>query len=337
MVVSMTLDSSLLNKIIGKLNEYDIGYNPLRSILISPLFAHKSTLQMIRKLKDEMESIIYFDSGGYYVQQGKIEFKELCSRLLKIYSENPWADYFVLPDNPPTSSDSDYEVEMKVRETITATRTFYEKLPRIRENCIPVVHGHTLSQVSSCVRAYEEFEYIGFGSFATSGENNSINSVSYTSLEIVKFVVQNTTKLHVFGVSTPPAIYLFYMLGVHSFDSIGWLRSAGFGKVFLPFVRAHNITHRSMRYSSLSREDFEHLKTLTGHECPFCEDFRKLQNDRIYRALHNLIVMYETVEFAKRKNPKEILGIMSKTSDKYYKMIRGIIDHGNTTSLHTSK
>lgn len=335
-VVSATLDPNFLSKIANILKDYSLEYL-LSHILVTPIFAPEKSLQIIKKLKNEFDATVYFDSGGYYVQQGKIGFKDLCLRLIKIYKENTWADWFVLPDNPPTSSDTYHTVEMKVRETVTAAKTFYEKLPNIKEKFIPVVHGHTINQACLCIEAYEDFEYVGFGSFGTSGKNSSVNHVTYKSAEIVRFIAQNTEKLHVFGVSTPPAIYLFYILGVYSFDSVGWLKSAGFGKIFFPFVRAYSISHRSMRYSSLSRNDFEQLKILTDHECPFCEDFRKLQMSRLYKALHNLVVMHETVELIKRKSQKEILEMMSKTSDKYYKMILRLIDHDNTTSSRISK
>ena len=59
-----------------------------------------------------------FDSGGYQVQMGKISYGELCKRLREIYERETWADFYVLPDNVPTSQDADFEVEQKVKETL---------------------------------------------------------------------------------------------------------------------------------------------------------------------------------------------------------------------------
>ena len=267
------------------------------------------------------------------MQQGKIGFKELYKKLLNYYldSKNQWADYYVLPDFPPTSDDSPPLADLKVKETIIASKLLFSALPEmLKERAIGVVHGKNFEQVQFSLKSYGELglEYLGFGSFSTNGKNNSINILDSSSLKILKHVCsyakERGVKLHIFGVSTPPAIYIFNKLGVYSFDSSAWLRSAGYGKIFMPFTRAYNITYRTIRNSALSSYDLQVLKEITNHECPFCNDVRELSKNRWYRILHNLIVLHETVEMLKTLLNDEILNIIRFKSQKYYKLAKEI-------------
>lgn len=332
MVVSLTGDVTALKKVIKLLVEYNYIETLFSSVLITPLFASKLELKTIKDLKINYGSEVYFDSGGYYVQQGKIGFNDLYTNLSEFYSqsENHWADWYILPDNPPVSKDNIQIIEKKVKDTITASRLIYDNAQNaIKNKCMPVIHGYNLDQINLCLKYYDEFNYLGFGSFSTTGTNECINQVDPHSLQIIAklmdYLAKKNKNLHIFGVSTPPIVYAFHLLGVKSFDSSAWLRSAGYGKVFLPFMRAYNVTHLSMRNGSLTQEEFEHLKTRTGHSCPFCDNFYKLQKDRIFRASHNLMAMRDTLEFASNKNPEEIADIIYMKSNKYYKMLRSVM------------
>jgi hypothetical protein len=181
LVTSLTVDASLLRRLLRLWDEGGDPRRPFASVLVTPLFASPSTLQLIREeLKEKRGSIVYFDSGGYYAQQGKISFDDLYHRLREYYSapENQWADWYVLPDHVPTSTDSSEIVEQKVNETITAAKMFFAEMPsHIQEKSISVIQGHTFEQVNRCIDAYRSLgqQYLGFGSFGTSGTNNSIN------------------------------------------------------------------------------------------------------------------------------------------------------------------
>src|SRR5690606_26764723 len=102
-----------------------------------------------------------------------------------------------------------------------------------------------------------------------------------------------STGVHSFGISTPPAIYLLSLAGITSFDSNGWMRSGGYGLVFLPFMRGHLVTFNSRSHKALSEADFQRWKGEVGHDCPFCETFDTQSKDRWYRNMHNLTVMAE--------------------------------------------
>ncbi len=334
LVTSLTIDASLLRKLLQLWDASGDRRNPFASVLITPLFATSSTLRLVREeLKEKRGSMIYFDSGGYYAQQGKISFTELYCKLRDYYFDpaNRWADWYVLPDNAPTSRDSREEVGRKVLDTITAAKLFYAEMPsEVQEKALAVVQGHTFAQVNRCLETYREVgvTYIGFGSFGTSGTTNSINVADRRSVETLSHVVRQlhgeNIRLHTFGVSTPPAIYAFYRLGIHSFDSMAWLRSAGYGKVFLPFIRAYNVSHRSIKNGALTQEEFVELRWQTQHECPFCESFEKLREDRLYRSLHNLAVVMETAEGGTRMKPDEILKLIAAKSERYYKIFEDL-------------
>lgn len=330
LVTSLTIDASLLRKLLRLWDASGDSRNPFAAVLITPLFAEPSTLSLVREeLKEKRGSIIYFDSGGYYAQQGKISFTELYCKLRDYYLDaaNRWADWYVLPDNVPTSRDSPEEVNRKVLDTVTAAKLFYTEMPsEIQERAMPVVHGHTFAQVNLCLETYKEIgvTYIGFGSFGTSGATNSINVADRRSAEALSHIVKQLRsehiRLHTFGVSTPPVVYAFNKLGIYSFDSMAWLRSAGYGKVFLPFTRAYNVSHRSTRNSALTQEEFEELRLRTGHWCPFCESFEKLREDRLYRSLHNLAVLLEMAEGIGHMGSTEIARLIADKSERYYRM-----------------
>ena len=334
LVTSLTIDASLLRKLLHLWDKGGDPRNPFAAVLVTPLFASPSTLRLIREeLKEKRGSVVYFDSGGYYAQQGKISFNDLYCRLRDYYRnpENQWADWYVLPDHVPTSADSPTIVEQKVNDTITATKMFFAEMPPlVQERSLPVIQGHTFEQVNRCIDAYRAMglQYLGFGSFGTSGSNNSINITDARAAENVSYITRelqaDSIRLHTFGVSTPPVVYAFERLGIFSFDSMAWLRSAGYGKAFMPFVRAYNVSHRSTRNSALTQVEFDQIKVRTGHHCPFCDDFDQLSKSRLFRALHNLVAVMDTIDPAPHLNSQEIATLISWKSTRYHQMFKEI-------------
>jgi len=330
LVTSLTVDASLLRKL---LNLWDAGNdprNPFAAVLVTPLFASPGTLRMIRdEFQEKRGSIVYFDSGGYYAQQGKIAFRDLYCALRDYYRDpaNQWADWYVFPDHVPTSADPADVVAQKVNDTVTAARMFFAEMPAfVQERALPVIQGHTIEQVDRCIETYQAMgvRYIGFGSFGTGGDS-SINVADARSAQAVVHIVDRLRaglRLHVFGVSTPPVIYAFNRLGVYSFDSLAWVRSAGYGKVFLPFTRAYNVSHRSTRNSALSYAEFVQIKERSGHHCPFCEDFDLLRESRLHRCLHNLVAVMETAEETGMRS--DIVSLIAWKSAKYYRLFERV-------------
>lgn len=334
LVTSLTVDASLLRKLLQLWDEGGDPRNPFASVLVTPLFASPTTLKIIREeLKEKRGATVYFDSGGYYAQQGRINFDDLYCKLRDYYldPQNQWADWYVLPDNVPTSSDSALTVEEKVNDTITAARMFFAEMPsRIQEQAIPVIQGHTYKQVNKCIEAFVDIgtAYMGFGSFGTNGSNSSVNVADSRSSSNVRHIIGElrgrNVQLHTFGMSTPPVIYAFQKLGIYSFDSLAWQRSAGYGKVYMPFTRAYNVSHRSTRNSALTQIEFKQLQEHTHHQCPFCEDFQLLSNDRLYRSLHNLAAVMETIDIDHQRKMTEIPELIKRKSKRYFELFKEI-------------
>ncbi len=302
--------------------------NPFARVLISPIVARPRTFAFVRALKESGETReVMFDSGGYFVQRGDITFYDLMHKLERLYRAEDWADYYVLPDNPPLSGDDVATVDAKVRQTVEGSLRLWHELPSaIQAKAMPVVHGSRLEHIEYCQRHYlggdTHFARLGFGSFPTSGSNNTINRLNAPALFLLRDLNQELSKhgvgLHTFGISTPPAIYLLSLVGVRSFDSNGWMRSGGYGLVFLPFMRGYLVTFNSRRHDVLTNTDFQRWKETVGHNCPFCDSFTELSNNRWNRVLHNLTVMAE-LETHQRMPRHDLLQALSID---YYRILR---------------
>ena len=278
--------------------------NPLKEALITPLFTPPSTLRLIRQWREEcIIEQVYFDSGGYFVQMGQISYEDMYWRLLQFYRANKWADWYVLPDYVPLSSDTSEDVWYKVKTTANKGSLFFKEMPEsLRSKALPVLQGHTEEQIEYCLERYLELDIqrMGFGSFGTNGKQSSVNTLTTNALRFLSDVTpildKKEIQLHAFGVGTPPVIYLLDRAGVHSFDSVGWMKTAGYGKIFMPFVRAYNITYNDPAARGLKEQDFYKVKELTGHNCYFCHSFARLMESRDYRVMHNLTVVLDTIE-----------------------------------------
>jgi len=301
--LSLTASASEIRKIIRLWKESGDPRNPFSHVIFTPLFSQRATVKLIRQLKEELGTVVMFDSGGYQVQMGKVGYEELFDRLLRFYRENNWADWYVLPDHVPRSTDSDREVEFKVRETIDFARLFVRMMPEdFVAKAVGVVHGRTEEQVRRCVEAYAEMgiRYVGFGSFGTSGPNGTINLVSQRSLKLLRLVQtlahERSLRLHIFGIGNPS--YLIRLAKAHiiptSFDSAGWWKAGGFGNVFFPGGKQLHIT--AVRSTETTLSGLEYHKKRSGHECTFCSDLKLLRRRRMMRILHNLSVMLETID-----------------------------------------
>ncbi|HHW40225.1 MAG TPA: hypothetical protein GXX19_03600 [Syntrophomonadaceae bacterium] len=118
-VCTLSIAPRDLRLLLQKLMDQDVDLKPFESVLISPLFSRPETIRLLRKLKEDGTiKNLYFDSGGYQVQKGIIGYHALYNQLLCFYRKNNWADYYILPDYPPTSLDSPEEIQQKVRLTV---------------------------------------------------------------------------------------------------------------------------------------------------------------------------------------------------------------------------
>ncbi len=323
----MTAAPSDIRKIRRLLERARPAGQPLAHILTTALFMSQEALGMVRELQATLGSEVCFDSGGYYVQVGKIGYHELYMRLLNCYRVNRWADRYVLPDYVPLSSDTLAEVEEKVRETVHYSCLFFEEMPDdLKTKAMPVVHGRTRSQIEYCLEHYLKLgvKWVGFGSFGTSGKNNETNLVTQSAVDNARLTVEiaarHGVKVHLFGLGAPALVGLIYSLGAAAFDSASWFKSAGFGQVHLPFTRGYNITYNNS-ISELQRgitwEDFTHLKQITGHECLYCANYQALSSYKMHRVIHNLLVINESVTILNNGDFERAHAIYQHGSPKY--------------------
>lgn len=330
-VASITRDASEIRKLQMLWNESGDTRNPLSRVLVTPLFARPSTLRLIRELKETGAiSEVWFDSGGYFVQMGRITYDEMYFRLLDFYRANTWADWYVLPDYVPTSSDLPDDVWHKVHRTANGGSLFWDEMPDLlKPKALLVIQGHTVDQVEYCLSRYLNIgaKRLGFGSFGTNGKASSVNSVTSAALDLLvhlsKISEQASVHLHAFGVGTPPVIYLLNKIGVSSFDSVGWMKTAGYGKIYMPFVRAYNITYKDLTARGLRYEKFMELKASTGHNCHYCQSFDILQRDRFARIMHNLTVVIDTVQTAGQDHDL-VNNLLKQYSPFYAHLLEGL-------------
>jgi len=314
--------------LLRELKDKDNDIRPFENVLISPLFSKPETFSLIKELKKEgIIKNLYFDSGGYQVQKGVIRYYSLYNQLLRFYKKNDWADFYVLPDNPPTSLDNPEQVQLKVHMTVEGGRQFYWELPsHLREKTIGVAQGRKLDEIHYCLENYKQLgiKYLGFGSFGTRGSDSSVNILDERSIESIAFIRRyyNQFQLHTFGVGNPPTAYILSNLGVTSFDSSGWIKAAAYGNIYFPFTRAYNVSFNRIEKGNgtLSEDAFYQLKDMTGHECPFCQDFYEISKSRDKRMLHNLLSMVETVEAIDEH--LQARSVISQWSPKYSKFFK---------------
>lgn len=328
-VASLTRDAAEIKRYIRLWRESGDSRNPFKNVLITAIFTPTSTLRLIHQLKDEgVVENVFFDSGGFFVQMDRVTYEDMYWQLLQFYRENDWGDWYTLPDYVPLSSDDDDTRWYKTRRTADGSRLFYMEMPdNLKSKALAVIQGRSTTQVDYCLKTYldEGIARFGFGSFGTNGKQSNANIVTEESYTLLKYVADvakmDGITVHAFGVGTPPVIYLLNQIGIGSFDSIGWMKTAGFGKVYLPFMRAYNITYRDKSARGMPQQVFEDLKTRSGHQCAFCSDFGTLASNRNYRVLHNLAVIQDTIDLMQRQPVNEdLLEMMAEYSPTYSRL-----------------
>jgi ribosomal protein S18 acetylase RimI-like enzyme len=310
-VASITNAANDLRNLIPLWEKEGPGPRPFEHCIVTPLFIEPRTFAHVRHMRERWGVRVWFDSGGFFVQQGKIRYEDLFARLLGFYRAHDWATAYVLPDYVPTSKNSPAEVEERVRVTAAEGAKFQKRLPNtIQSRTLGVLQGHDPHHLRLCMDNYAAVgvRRLGFGSFDTGGASGEINLLTREAtlrLDAVRELIGGANDagrsdanvgLHLFGVGSPNLVARFAGYGTSSFDSSGWMRTAGYGNVYLPFHGRRNVTHGASAVTcgpGLSAREFYTLSEQTGHDCPFCADYRRLQANRYVRMWHNAIVFGE--------------------------------------------
>lgn len=328
---SMTMSRSLGRKLLAEWNTVsgEVRENSFRNAICTPLVLHKGDLEFIRELKHKGRiDNLAFDSGGFYVQQDKMSYFEVYGKLLDFYKENQWADLYVLPDHVPNSSDTSEDINKKVQDTISFSKNFFFDLPGgLQEKALPVVQGQSKSQIKLCVENFLEdlqSEYLGFGTFGTSGPNGSVNMLSFSVIENIKYLralsQEYSFHVHFFGIGGPATAPILHALGAHSCDGSSWQRAAAYGDIYFPFTGTYNITNRRMLKSTrfMNEKVFRRVKDDTDHSCPFCKSYQELRSSKCLRMLHNLSSLLETLSRLEDLEEEKILTMLKKYSSRSF-------------------
>lgn len=330
---SLTDGPSVFRRTLSLIDKLDTHpSNLFTRILSTPFMLNAEALALLRNLKEKHGTSVLFDSGGYYVQVGRIGYYELYQTLLATYRAHPWADWYILPDNVPTSQDMPEVVEQKVRETVSFSTMFYQELPdTLKERAVAVVHGHTTRQVEYCIERYLSLgvRALGFGSFGTTGKDQASNVATSNSVTNARAVVaiarSHGLRVHLFGLGAPSLVAMLSGIAADSFDSASWIKSAGFGQVHLPFTRGYNITYQNAQSTiqkAISWERFCALKSLSEHECYFCQDYTLLTSAKMHRAVHNLVCITEAVNHINEGRLDVARNVYAHGSPKYREAAR---------------
>lgn len=341
-VASVTeVSAGPFNRLIDLLEKHDLVEYAFERIMFCPLTAGQSTHGAIKQLAEQYDISVALDSGGYESQiSDEVTPREIYRFDRDYYHNNDWPVEYVLPDQVPLADDNDETIRHKVYDTISLSRSLHAELPAEKQRrAVPVVQGHTREQIVDCLDAYRDLDHVqkvGFGSFSTGGVNGGVNYLTKDNIEFLQFAVNEAHRqglsVHAFGIGGPTSIPILHHCGVDTFDSTGWMRSGGYGNAFFPLKSRYNVTHlRERSGSTLFKEELREVRQATGHECPFCDSFDELHDNRESRILHNLLVTRETCEMVQELSLGETLDLMNSNS-RYYKYLERLANSESALS-----
>lgn len=304
---------------------------PFPCAIVSPLFARNGILQ--RLYQHHKQCKVIFDSGGFHIQQGRMTLQSASRELRGVYEENQWAHRFTLPDAPITSLDSRKVVNRKLASTRSQYREFPEGLPSaLQRKYLPVVHGTTSKEVyrSAWEARIVGSKGLGFGGFSTSGPNAGVNSFTRPSLQLfVEFTAlckKWRLDSHAFGIGGPASIAVLHYTPVKTFDSAGWLRTAAYGNVYLPYIGAVNVTGATSSRRFVTRHEFRRLLNATGHACVFCDNETLLTHSWLHRALHNYCTLTDAMRELDSTPAEQTLEKLRKFNKRFAAYLQFVLE-----------
>lgn len=268
----------------------------------------------------EFEGPIFLDSGGFLFQR---DGRTRCNvdDLLELYEKLAPTLGAVLdvPLNPKVSRRNNlrrwYKTLENTRSMFAAKRGF---------ELVPVFHAHHLSSVRRRAAQLEELiphpRVVAIGSLVPLLKASHIgNRFSGGSVHeppthrrwrfIAKLCLSlrrlfPRSVLHAFGVGSLSTMYLLFLLGIDSVDSVSWRLKAGYGAIQLPgvsdrFFAASLNSQRSRRL--LNRRE---LTALASCCCPSCKNLSspkrvaRLMTSFSARAIHNAWLFLSEVDAA---------------------------------------
>jgi queuine/archaeosine tRNA-ribosyltransferase len=263
---------------------------------------------------------VFLDSGGFQFQQtGKCRTN--ASDVLEVYKllKPDIAAALDVPLNPLASSRDNFK---RWRATLDNTAFMIRCNGNIE--LAPVIHAYSIEQAENrCAQIRKliaeprviclgsmvpllRASYIGATFFhAKNTDNRTIQRWKFIARLVLRIRHSYPeAMLHVFGAGSLSTMYLLFLLGVDSVDSVSWRVKAGYGAIQLPGMSDRNLTglpdsNRVRR--GLGREE---RALLAQCLCPICINekmYRRLQNLNSFpaRAVHNAFVFISEVKLAR--------------------------------------
>lgn len=282
---------------VSSLTEYGISRNKLREYLDDPI---KS-----RAAFDKFDGMLFIDSGGYQIlQKGGLDgsdFRiEMDQDAVFDLQRQMGGDVLVNLDRPISPEDTDDDRIEKAKQTAKDAERFVELANDYPGALFLTVHGYYYSMLETFFFTMKEefgdqiisemFDGIALGGLVPKKDDRvTLIEAVQGCKEIMSEEQVDDLPLHVFGISSG-AIPLLVALGVDTFDSSSYLRSAINAKYATSLMRTTNI--KDVDFSECN--------------CPVCssdELVSRMQGDAKYRkdrmgpiAVHNLIVYKHEIE-----------------------------------------
>lgn len=281
---------------VSSLTEYGISRNKLREYLYDPI---KS-----RPVFDKFDGMIFIDSGGFQIlQKGGLDgsdFRiEMDQDAVFDLQRQMGGDVLVNLDRPISPQDTDDDRIEKARQTAKDAERFVELADDYPGALFLTVHGYYYSMLETFVSTMQEefgdkvisemFDGVALGGLVPKKDDrDTLIGAVQGCKEVMRQEQIDDLPLHVFGISSG-AIPLLVALGVDTFDSSSYLRSA------------INAKYATSLISTINVQDVDFTKC----DCPVCssdELVSRMQGDAQYRkdrmgpvAVHNLIVYKEEI------------------------------------------
>ena len=256
------------------------------------------------------DGTIFLDSGGYQAMRRGIDIK--IEDLVYIYKLAN-ADFYFSLDYPSYESSSS---KSKIEKTIAN----YERLIKIVENVIPIVHPD-INRALIEFDAYKKYspEYIAIGGLVplvltTKGLMNGRKKAIDL---IAKMRMLHKGLLHLMGLGSPTLIPIIKILKCDSTDSSSWRIKAAHGKIMLPDGGERHVANKPAKFGCIKLTEEEKM-SLERYKCPIMKEFdwEDIENLFEVRALFNAWITL----FVSR-NSFEISGPFTKLLSYAYNLI----------------
>ncbi|GGI68626.1 tRNA-ribosyltransferase [Vulcanisaeta souniana JCM 11219] len=242
---------------------------------------------------------VWMDSGGFqFLRYGKIPDIE---ELARIYDQVWDARYFLNLDYPPSPTDSEHDLETKLRRSLDN----YEHLIKKFDNVLPVLHYHWKTDIimryllkylnfnPKCIAIGGLVPYVLISRGAP--KNSRRTALGF----LLKIKRETDLCIHVLGLGSPVINPILSMINIDSTDTSTWRVKAAYGKVVMPGGGERHVSGRAINFGGkkATSDDLARLyEFLRSTGFPVLDRFDDIKLSFEYRALVNAWVVLNSFE-----------------------------------------